>query len=65
MSLADPREGDLMNVEAAARLRISHATLARMVREGTAPPSFKIGRRRYFPADQLERWIAERRAGAQ
>lgn len=50
--------------EVADRCRTSPATVRywRHVRKG--PPSIKVGRRRLFPADALEAWLAEHGDGS-
>ena len=39
--------------------------LEMLVKDGTAPPSFKIGKLRRFPESGYRRWIAEKLAGTQ
>lgn len=55
---------DRSREEVCALIGVSIRTLHTMVQRGQAPPSYLIGGRRLFPADQLERWLAEKRAGA-
>lgn len=43
--------------EAADRLRVSIHTLNYWLKVGAAPPSARIGRRRYFKAADLDAWI--------
>lgn len=45
--------------EAAAALGISERLLATMTSTG-AIPSVKLGRRRVYPVELLQRWLAER-----
>lgn len=44
--------------EAAELINRPPATLRYWVTRGEAPPSFKLGRRRMFPQDGVEAWIA-------
>ncbi len=53
---------DLTSVEMAARLNVSAATLARRIADGTAPPSYKIGKLRRFPEAAFEDWLAKQQA---
>lgn len=46
----------------AAFLGRPEETLRRWVKEGTAPPSFKLGRRRMFRQEDVETWIREQMA---
>ena len=50
--------------EAATAIGIGRVTLFRLLRAGTAPPSFKVGRRRLFPVSGLKEWAAERAKAA-
>lgn len=44
----------------AAKLEVSPPTLYAWVRKGEAPPSYRVGGRRYFDEAEVDRWIAER-----
>ena len=55
---------DLSITEAAARLGVSLGTLYNRMKAGTAPPSYRLSHRRLFPEAELDRWLAEQRAGA-
>lgn len=55
---------DLIPEQVAARLEWSVRTLYNHIKAGTAPPSYKLGRRRLFPADQFDRWLAKQRRAA-
>lgn len=46
--------------ETARRLSVPEGTLRQWVREGTAPPSTRIGKRRYFRDRDVAAWIEER-----
>lgn len=55
--------GTLSSREVIARLGICKATLHNLIRDGKAPPSYKLNRRRLFPIVAFERWEAERLVG--
>lgn len=55
---------ELRKTDVAAQLEISTATLDRWIADGKAPPSYKRGQRRLFPADGLKQWLDEQRAAA-
>jgi excisionase family DNA binding protein len=57
-------EGDYALVEAAHLLGVSLATLNRWVAAGQAPPSYRLGSRRWFPKAEFARWLDETRAAA-
>ena len=44
--------------EILALLRISKTTLYDLISEDQAPPSYKIGGRRFFPSEKLHHWLA-------
>ena len=48
--------------EAAELLGVSHATMAKLLADGTIP-SFKLGRLRRISVTELEEWV-QRQAGA-
>jgi excisionase family DNA binding protein len=52
----------LTKAEVAALLRVSRATMDRMIRDGTAPPAIRLpsGRLRWRRTD-VEAWLEERR----
>jgi excisionase family DNA binding protein len=50
--------------EVADRLGKSRATVYRWLSEGTAPPSYVVGGRRYFPEDKLDAWLDRLRRAA-
>lgn len=43
--------------EAADRLGVSRSTMRHWIQIGEAPPSARIGRRRYFKAEQIDAWV--------
>lgn len=45
-------------------LNVDPATLWRWRQRGEAPPSYKLGRRRLYRRDEIERWVASRREAA-
>jgi excisionase family DNA binding protein len=55
---------DLSIEEVCAKIGVSIRTLRTLIQTGQAPPSYKLSRRRLFPEAELERWLAEQRAGA-
>jgi hypothetical protein len=50
--------------EVAARLGWSVRILHTRIRDGQAPPSYVLGRRRLFPKRAFTAWLAEQRAAA-
>jgi excisionase family DNA binding protein len=59
-----PTPQDLTLEEVAARLGWSVRTLHSRIRDGQAPPSYVLGRRRLFPKRAFTAWLAEQRAAA-
>ena len=55
---------DLRIEEVATRLGVGIRTVYTLIENGQAPPSYKVGGRRYFPADRFEQWLDEQRVGA-
>lgn len=49
--------------EVAEILQVSAQTLRRMLKEGTAPPAFRVGRQLRFEHTELQKWIAKRGKG--
>jgi len=49
-------------VEAAERINRPEQTLRYWVQQGTAPRSFKLGRRRMFREEDVEAWLNDRMA---
>lgn len=50
----------LTTEEVAAMLHLSKATLERWRRQGDGPPFVRAGRRRVlYPADGVDRWLAD------
>ena len=47
----------LTTEEVAARLGITYGGMRVMDHRGKAPPSFKVGRRRLYPADTFDEWL--------
>jgi excisionase family DNA binding protein len=47
----------LNSSQVAERLRVSEATLFRLLRRGEAPPSYKIGKRRLWRESDLLDWL--------
>lgn len=45
--------------EVAAELRLSVAAVRARVHAGTAPPSVRMGRRRWWRASDLQKWLNE------
>ena len=45
--------------EAADRLGVSRSTMRHLIQIGEAPPSARIGRRRYFKAEQIDAWVQQ------
>jgi predicted DNA-binding transcriptional regulator AlpA len=50
----------LTKPEVTRELRVSPATLDRLLRRGDGPPAVRIGGRVYFPADKFSGWLATR-----
>ncbi|MBO1361990.1 helix-turn-helix domain-containing protein [Acetobacter sacchari] len=51
----------LSTEDAARRIGISGPTLRRMTRDGDAPPSIIVGRkRRLYPEESLREWVRDR-----
>ena len=48
--------------ETAERINRPEQTLRYWVKVGTAPASFKLGRRRMFDSDAVEAWLLEQMA---
>jgi excisionase family DNA binding protein len=57
-------QGNLTVTEVAARCQVTAGTIYAWLRQGIAPPHFRLptGRLR-FPEVDLERWLAERHQG--
>lgn len=51
--------------ETAERLNRPEQTLRYWLQKGTAPASFKVGRRRMFTEEAIETWIHEQMAKSQ
>jgi hypothetical protein len=60
---SEPRAELLTITEAAELLRSPVATLRYWRHFGTGPHSFKIGRRIFYWASELEAWLDEQRRG--
>ena len=54
--------GTLSFAETASRLNVCKATLHNLIRDGKAPPSYKLSRRRLFPIAAFEAWEAAKLA---
>lgn len=50
----------LTKEETAERLRVSVNTLNHWIQTGEAPPSARIGKRRYWMAAQVDEWVARK-----
>ncbi len=54
------RDDDLLTeAEAAERMRVALVTLRRWRKQGTAPPSRRIGRQYRYRRGDVERWIEQ------
>ena len=53
----------LSPLQVASRLKIHRVTLYGWIKRGCAPPSYKLGARRWFDEDELERWLRKQRRG--
>jgi predicted DNA-binding transcriptional regulator AlpA len=51
----------LTAAEVAKRLGKHPMTVYRWAYAGTGPPTFRLAGRRYWPPDELERWLAAQR----
>lgn len=50
--------------EVSERTTVATSTLCHWARQGKGPASVKFGRRRAWPEDELNAWIAEQEAAA-
>ncbi len=55
----------LTKKQVAERLSVTTRTVDKLVASQDGPPSLKIGSCRRFPADALDRWIAEKVAASE
>ncbi len=49
-------EADIPLKDVPAYIGLSGNTLHRKIKDGTAPPSYLVGRRRFFPVKSLREW---------